>query len=188
MPSTRPTSENAEDILSFWFQETQPYQWFRRDSGFDAHCRERFGALHEAAKHGGLDVWRVHPRHSLALIILLDQFSRNIYRDEACAFAQDAQALDVAQEAIARWFDRPYASRERAFFYMPFMHAEDLIMQERSVALFTARMPASGNVPYAEEHRNIVKRFGRFPHRNRTLERPSTPEETAFLKAGGFNP
>lgn len=188
MPLTRPTSAAAEDILSFWFEEAKPYQWFRRDSGFDAHCRQRFGALHDSARHGGLDVWRAHPRHSLALIILLDQFSRNIYRDEPRAFAQDPEALDVAQEAIARWFDRPCDSRERAFFYMPFMHSENLAMQERSVALFTSRMPASGNVPYAKEHRDIVKRFGRFPHRNRILGRASTPEEIAFLKAGGFNP
>ncbi len=188
MPSTRPTSAAAEDILTFWFEEAKPYQWFRRDSGFDAHFRLRFGALHESAQHGALDVWRTHPRHSLALIILLDQFSRNIYRDDARAFAQDAQALNVAQKAIARWFDRTYGPRERAFFYMPFMHSEDLATQERSVALFTSRMPASGNVHYAEVHRDIVKRFGRFPHRNRVLGRASTPDETAFLKAGGFNP
>lgn len=184
----RPTNAAADDILSFWFEEAKPYQWFRRDSGFDAHCRKCFGALHETAKHGGLDVWRAHPRHSLALIILLDQFSRNIYRDDARAFAQDAQALDVAQEAIARWFDRIYAPRERAFFYMPFMHSEDFATQERSVALFTSRLGATDNVHYAEVHRDIVKRFGRFPHRNRVLGRASTPEEIAFLKAGGFNP
>ncbi len=188
MPSPRPDAANAEAILDFWFKETKPYQWYRRDRAFDRAIRDRFGALHEAAKQGKLDSWRAHSRRALALVILLDQFSRNIYRDGPRAFAQDGQALDVAREAIRRRFDRLYAPREKAFFYMPFMHSEDLSVQEECVALFKARLPDSGNLPYAEEHCDIVRRFGRFPHRNRVLGRASTPEEIAFLKAGGFNP
>lgn len=188
MPLIRPTAENAETILRFWFEESKPYQWFRRDRAFDDAIRSRFGALHNAAKTGKLDVWRAHPRHSLALIILLDQFSRNIYRDDPRAFAQDRQALDVAREALRRRFDKLYGPRERAFFYMPFMHAEHLRVQEECVMLFKAQLPTTMNVPYAIEHRDIVKRFGRFPHRNHILGRISEREEIAYLKAGGFNP
>ncbi len=184
----RPAADAAEAILHFWFVEAKPYQWFRRDKAFDQTIRERFGALHKAAKARRLDVWRAHPRQSLALIILLDQFSRNLYRDDARAFAQDPLALSFARDALRRRFDQLYAPREQAFFYMPFMHAEDLSVQEECVRLFKARLPATGNLSYAIEHRDIVKRFGRFPHRNKVLGRASTPEEIAFLKAGGFNP
>ncbi|MHA7872951.1 MAG: DUF924 family protein [Hyphococcus sp.] len=188
MSSTRPTNAAAEDILSFWFEETKPYQWYRRDARFDALCQARFGALHAAAREGRIDVWRAHPRQALALIILLDQISRNLYRDDPRAFAQDAMALAAAREAIGRRFDQRYAPRERAFFYMPFMHAEDVSVQEECVALFKARLPGTGNVSYAIEHRDIVKRFGRFPHRNRILGRAPTPAEIQFLRSGGFNP
>jgi uncharacterized protein (DUF924 family) len=188
MSPSRPTAAAAEAILHFWFEESKPYQWFRRDHAFDRTIKSRFGALHEAAIAGKLDVWRAHSRHSLSLIILLDQFSRNIYRDDPRAFAQDAQALDVAREAIRRRFDKLYDARERAFFYMPFMHSEDMGVQEECVALFKSQLPSTMNVPYAIEHRDIVKRFGRFPHRNQIFARASTPEEVAFLKAGGFNP
>lgn len=184
----RPTNTNGDAVLHFWFEETKPYQWFRRDDAFDLAIKTRFGALHDAAKAGRLDVWRAHPVYSLSLIIILDQFSRNLYRDTPQAFAQDPQALDVAREALSRRFDRLVNDQRRAFFYMPFMHAEDLSVQEESVALFKAQLPRTNNLPFAIEHRNIVKRFGRFPHRNKTLGRKSTPEEIAFLKAGGFNP
>lgn len=184
----RPTAAAAEAVLSFWFAETRPYQWFRRDAGFDARVRARFGVLHEAGAARRLEVWRAHPRHSLALIVLLDQFSRNIHRDKTRAFAADGHALEVAREALRRRFDLLYAARERAFFYMPFMHAEDLETQAQSVAIFKARLPGSGNLPFAVEHYEIIRRFGRFPHRNRILGRQSTPGEIAFLKAGGFNP
>ncbi|MEO1137383.1 MAG: DUF924 family protein [Pseudomonadota bacterium] len=186
--SARPTNENGDAVLDFWFEETKPYQWFRRDDGFDAVCAHRFGALHEAARKGRLDVWRAHPRYALSLIIILDQFSRNIYRDTPLAFAQDGQALAVAREAIGRRFDRLTDDKRRAFFYMPFMHAETLPVQQESVRLFTAQMPGTMNLPFAIEHRNIVKRFGRFPHRNKIFGRVSTPDEIAFLNAGGFNP
>lgn len=186
--TTRPTVDNGEAVLDFWFEETKPYQWFRRDDGFDAVCTNRFGALHDAAREGRLDVWRAHPRYSLSLILILDQFSRNIHRDTSLTFAQDRHALAVAREAIARRFDRLVDDKRRAFFYMPFMHAETLRVQDESVMLFTAQMPGTMNLPFAIEHRDIVRRFGRFPHRNKIFGRVSTPDEIAFLKAGGFNP
>lgn len=183
----RPTEAAAEAVLSFWFG-LSPWQWFRRSRTLDDAIKARFGALHEAAIAGRLDVWRAHPRHSLALLILLDQFSRNIHRDHPRAFAADAKARALAEDALSRRFDMLYGARERAFFYLPFMHGEDLASQERSLALFKARLPDSGNLPYAIEHYDIVKRFGRFPHRNKILGRRSTAEERAFLKHGGFNP
>lgn len=185
---TRPTAQNAEAVLSFWFGETKPYQWFRRDGTFDRTVRARFGALHEAAGAGRLNVWRAHPRHSLSLILILDQFSRNIWRDDPRAFTWDAHALRIAREALRRRFDMLVNDRKKAFFYMPFMHSEDLSVQEETVRLFKAQLPGAMNLPYAIEHRDIIARFGRFPHRNRILGRQSTPEEIAFLKAGGFNP
>ena len=184
----RPTQKNGDAVLRFWFEETKPYQWFRRDDGFDAEIARRFGALYRAASAGRLDVWRADPHHSLSLIIILDQFSRNLYRDTPAAFAQDAHALSVAREALARRFDHLADHKRRAFFYMPFMHAEDLGVQEECVALFKAQLPATMNLPFAIEHRDIVKRFGRFPHRNKIFGRRSTPEEIRFLRRGGFNP
>jgi uncharacterized protein (DUF924 family) len=184
----RPTNTNGDAVLRFWFEESKPYQWFRRDNAFDDAIKSRFGRLHRAASEGRLEVWRAHPVYALSLIILLDQFSRNMFRGDVRTFAQDDHALDVAREAIARRFDQRVDAKRRAFFYMPFMHAESLAVQEDSVALFKARLPSTMNVPFAIEHRDIVKRFGRFPHRNKMFGRRSTPEEVAFLKAGGFNP
>ncbi|MAW79971.1 MAG: hypothetical protein CMI63_07010 [Parvularcula sp.] len=184
----RPTNANGDAVLYFWFEETKPYQWFRRDDAFDKAIKTRFGALHDAAKEGRLNVWRAHPVYSLSLILILDQFSRNLYRDTPKAFAQDDQVLAIAREALTRRFDHLVNDQRRAFFYMPFMHAEDRNVQEECVALFKAQLPRTNNLPFAIEHRDIVKRFGRFPHRNKTLGRKSTPEEIAFLKAGGFNP
>ncbi len=184
----RPMNENGEAVLRFWFEETKPYQWFRRDDKFDDAIKTRFGALHEAAREGNLDVWRAHPVYSLSLILILDQFSRNLYRDTPAAFAQDAHALSVARDALSRRFDHLVNNQRRAFYYMPFMHAEALSVQEECVRLFKAQLPDTMNLPFAIEHRDIVKHFGRFPHRNKTFGRASTPEEIRFLKAGGFNP
>ena len=183
-----PASKDIDDVLHFWFVETKPFQWYRRDAAFDGLCRRRFGALHHHAATGRLNAWRAQPKGALALIILLDQFSRNLFRDTPRAFALDAMALDVAEDAVRRRFDFRFEPKARAFFYMPFMHSEDLNVQERSVALFKAHLPGTMNVPYAVEHHAIIKCFGRFPHRNKVLGRPSTPEEIAFLKGGGFNP
>ena len=178
----------AEAILKFWFDETKPYQWFRRDLNFDASVRARFSTLHQSAITGALDTWREDPRQSLARIILLDQFSRNIFRDDPRAFSHDQLALEAAHDAIARGHDKLFDAKERAFFYLPFMHCEDLASQERCVALIKERLPGSMNEPHAIEHCEIIKKFGRFPHRNKVLGRMSTPEEIEFLKSGGFNP
>ena len=179
---------NADDVLSFWFEETKPYQWYRRDKAFDHLCAARFSVLHKAAASGALDVWRAKPRNALARIIILDQFSRNMFRDTPQAFAFDILALDAARDAIARRFDLLFPSNMQAFFLMPYMHAESPSVQEDSVRLFKTRHRGGGNLSFAVEHRDIVRRFGRFPHRNNILGRASTPEEIQFLKAGGFNP
>ena len=185
----RPASqENADAVLAFWFDETKPYQWYRRDPGFDRHCRDRFGALHKAAASGALDAWRAKPRNALARIIILDQFSRNIFRDTPNAFAFDGLALAAARDAVARRFDLLFPPSMQSFFLMPFMHAEDRAVQEESVRLFKTRNRGAGNLSYAVEHLDIVRRFGRFPHRNRILGRASTAAEIQFLKHGGFNP
>ena len=186
--TARGSDPSAEDILKFWFEESKPYQWFRRDHPFDESVRVRFGDMHQRAIDGKLDAWAEDPRQALARIILLDQFSRNIFRDDPRAYAQDDLALAAAKDAIHRGFDRLFEARERAFFYMPFMHAEQLGAQEECVALCQAHLSGSDNEPYAVKHRDIIKRFGRFPHRNKVLGRQSTPEEIEFLEAGGFNP
>jgi len=183
-----PSVETAESILSFWFEDTKPELWFRRDDAFDKIISERFDALHKDACSGAFETWRKHARPCLALIIVLDQFSRNLYRDAPRAFAQDEKATAIAREAIGQRFDKSTPPEQRAFFYMPFMHAENLSDQEACVRLFKANLPGTMNIPFAEEHRDIIKRFGRFPHRNKILGRISTPEEIMFLKAGGFNP
>ena len=186
--NAKPRPAEAEPVLVFWFDETKPSQWFRRDPAFDDKVCKRFGALHAAACAGKLENWRETPRGALALIILLDQFSRNIHRDQPEAFTHDPRAVEVAEEAIKRKFDLELEPRERVFVYMPLMHSEDLRTQERCVSLFKERLPGSDNIRHAEEHCEIIRQFGRFPHRNKTLGRVSTDEEEAFLKGGGFNP
>ncbi|HXI85866.1 MAG TPA: DUF924 family protein [Parvularculaceae bacterium] len=178
----------ARSILDFWFVEHGRDDWFARRQKFDDEIRERFGAAHQAARAGELEPLRADPDGALALIILLDQFSRNLFREDKRAFEQDAEARDIAREAIERGFDMAAPEKRRAFFYMPFMHSEDLADQARSVALFKERLPGSYNERYAVDHCDIIKRFGRFPHRNRILGRRSTPEETAYIESGGFNP
>ena len=178
----------AEEVLTFWFEETKPYQWYRRDDAFDASIRNRFEKLHQQAATGELDSWAGNARSAFALILILDQFSRNLFRDTPQAFSCDDLALAAARDAIARGFDKQFGDRERAFFYMPFMHAEDLAAQEECVALCRDHMEGSDNEPHAIEHRDIIERFGRFPHRNKILGRTSTEEEIAFLEGGGFNP
>jgi uncharacterized protein (DUF924 family) len=188
-------TDEAAQVLAFWFGEPGSAEhgkaraaWFRKDPAFDAEIRRRFLALHAAAALGERDRWRESPGSLLALLIVLDQFSRNLYRDDARAFSQDAMALACAQEMIARGWDTQRLPVERQFVYLPFEHAEDLAMQDRSIALFTAleEFPETrGLTQWAEKHRVIVRRFGRFPHRNAALGRPSTPEEIAFLKEPG---
>jgi len=194
---TPPETEfrTPDDVLAFWFgrpgDETYGQArkvWFVKDEAFDAACRARFLATHEAAALGALDGWAADAAGALALVLALNQFPRNIFRDHPRAFATDRAALAVAERAIARGLDKDLPPFQRTFLYMPFQHAEDLAIQRRSVALFaTMADTESGgkSLDYARRHLEIVERFGRFPHRNAVLGRATTPEETAFLKEPG---
>jgi uncharacterized protein (DUF924 family) len=175
---------SPEEVLSFW-REAGPDRWYQADPGFDALVRARFQAVHEAAAAGKLSDWEQTPAGALALVIVLDQFPRNMFRGSARAFATDRLALAVADRAIARGFDREFPMPERIFFYLPFEHSESLADQERSVALCQATGDADA-IKWAQLHLDVIRRFGRFPHRNEMLGRGSTPAEIAFLKGGGF--
>jgi uncharacterized protein (DUF924 family) len=173
-----------EDVVAFW-RAAGPQKWFRKDAEFDREITARFLDTHEAAAAGRLADWEATPDGALALLLLLDQFPRNMFRDSACAFATDPLARAVADRAIARQFDASVPSAERTFFYLPFEHSENLADQELSLAL--SRRAGDGKADkYAEIHADIIRRFGRFPHRNAVLNRASTAEEQAFLDAGGF--
>lgn len=179
-----PTTATIDDILSFW-RAAGPDKWFAKDDAFDADIRARFLAAHEAAANGELAAWEDTPEGVYALLILLDQFPRNLFRGSPRAFATDAQALAIAERAIAKGFDLTIPVPERRFLYMPFMHAEDLAHQERCVALCDASDDPEG-VKFAVIHRDIISDFGRFPHRNPILGRKTTPQEQDFLDEGGF--
>lgn len=190
----RMTAEHkkARALIDFWFGRPgvpsrfeQREVWFKVDPGFDAQCREQFGALRERAAAGDCADWTLEAEPCLALILLLDQFPRNLFRGRAQAFATDAQARDAARAALGRGFDRSLPASWRQFVHLPFEHSEDLADQEVSVKLAAvlARDPAfAPALDYAQRHHAIIARFGRFPHRNAALGRTSTPEEDAFLK------
>jgi uncharacterized protein (DUF924 family) len=179
-----PTTATIDDVLAFW-RAAGPDRWFARDEAFDAEIRTRFRATHEAAARGELGAWEDTPDGVYALMILLDQFPRNLFRGSPRAFATDAQALAIAQRAIARGFDKAFRPPESRFIYMPFMHAEDLAHQERCIALCEASDDPEG-VKFAVIHRDIIRDFGRFPHRNPVLGRDTTAREQEFLDEGGF--
>jgi len=172
------------DVLAFW-RAAGPGKWFAKDDGFDASIRERFLATYEAAAAGKLAAWEATPDGALALVITLDQFPRNMFRGEARIYSADPVARAVTGRAVSRGFDRGFPNPERQFFYLPFEHSEDLGDQERCCALFGA-MGDAESTKWAEHHRDIVRRFGRFPHRNAMLGRQTTPQEQAFLDEGGF--
>lgn len=174
----------SAEILAFW-RESGPAKWFAKDDGFDAEIGQRFLATHLAAAAGTLSSWEATPEGTYALLILLDQFPRNLFRGSAQAFATDAQALAIAERAIGHGFDQGYQPPEQRFFYLPFMHSEDLAVQERCVSLCEAANDPDG-VKHAEIHRDIIRDFGRFPHRNPVLGRETTMEEQSFLHKGGF--
>lgn len=173
------------DVLDFWFS-AGPEKWFTKSDAFDAEIRNEFGDAVKAAAAGDYDDWAGEPESALALVILLDQFTRNIYRDDRRAWASDARALDIAREAIARRFDTILPEVARRWFYMPFMHAEDLAAQEEGLEYFAGRLNDPETMKFAEIHADIIRRFGRFPHRNAVLGRETTPEEQSFLDEGGF--
>lgn len=175
---------NAAAVVSFW-RDAGPDKWWEKDEAFDHLVRSKFLSLHEAAARGELAEWQDSPDGALALVILLDQFPRNMFRGSPHAFATDPLAQGVAERAIACGFDLGTDEEMRTFFYMPFMHSEILDHQDRSVA-FMAAMADSGLGKFAAIHRDIVAKFGRFPHRNRALGRVTTPAEQEFLDAGGF--
>jgi uncharacterized protein (DUF924 family) len=179
-----PAGAVPHDVVAFW-RDAGPEKWFRKDAAFDAAIRQRFGALHEAAAAGRLDGWAENPEGALALILLLDQFSRNLHRGSPLAFAQDVRARSVAERAIAAGFDLAVPADLRLFLYLPFEHSEAIADQERCVRLCHA-LPDRGLLPYARDHERIIRRFGRFPHRNAALGRHTTPAEQAFLDGGGF--
>ena len=174
----------AAEIVSFW-REAGPERWFEKDQDFDFVIRSRFLAIHGAAARGELAAFEESAEGALALVILLDQFPRNMFRDSARAFATDALARAVASRALARGFDGATDRMMRPLFYLPFMHSEVLADQDRSLRLHEAFGDADLS-RYALIHRDIVARFGRFPHRNRAIGRDSTPAEQAFLDGGGF--
>ncbi len=174
----------GEEVLRFWFVEISPVAWWKVDAAFDAGLAARFSALHTAAGAGELHAWRRDPRGRLAEIIVLDQFSRNLFRGQAAAFACDPTALVLAQEAVAGRHDATLSTQERAFLYMPYMHSESRSIHQEAERLFSSLgMPE--NHDSALRHKAIVDRFGRYPHRNAVLGRQSTPEEIEFLKQPG---
>jgi uncharacterized protein (DUF924 family) len=170
----------SQDILDFWFGQDRK-TWFEKRSEFDDEIRSRFLALYEAAAAGGLAAWRNAPRSCLALVILLDQFPRNMFRGTARAFAADPLALEAARAMLERGWDRALTADERTFAYLPFEHSEALQDQDLSLQLFEG----NPNFEWARKHWEIIRRFGRFPHRNAALGRASTPEEIAFLATPG---
>ncbi len=198
-----PEAHNPDSILDFWFgaetgdsetAQARKKLWWSKDEAVDAEIRRRYAALVDAAAAGQHDAWLDHARGRLALILLFDQFPRNMYRDTPRAFAFDPQASRLALDGIAAGADRSLRAIERVFFYLPLEHSESAELQARCVALFTAlaagvpesdRKTFSGYVDYAVRHRDVIHRFGRFPHRNRILGRASTPEEIEFLQQPG---
>lgn len=175
---------NAETVLQFWFEICTPQQWWTKSADFDREVKARFGATLVAAQHCELFPWRATPQGRLAEIIVLDQFSRNIYRDTPKAFSQDAQALCLAQTALEQGADLVVSAVQRPFFYMPYMHSESLLIHDEALKCF--RQPGmEDNLDFEIRHRDIIARFGRYPHRNAILGRASTDEEIEFLKTPG---
>lgn len=171
---------SAEEVLQFWYEDIEPKQWFMKDLVFDANLRERFVATHAAAAAAELESWRATPEGRLAEIIVLDQFSRNMFRGTALAFAFDTIALVLAQEAIRCGADQRINIDRRVFMYMPYMHSESAKIHEKAVGLFS-QPGAEYNYEFELKHKAIIDRFGRYPHRNAMLGRPSTAEELEFL-------
>ncbi|MFC5497375.1 DUF924 family protein [Caenimonas terrae] len=183
MIDAQPAHPEPNQVLAFW-RQAGPAKWFKKDPAFDAEFRERFINGHEAAARGDLDGWAGRADGALALLILLDQFPRNAFRGTERMFASDARALRIARQAIAAGQDQQVEADLRNFFYLPLMHSEALEDQQQSV-LLTEPLGADPH-RYALMHRDIVERFGRFPHRNAILGRSTTPAEQAFLDQGGF--
>jgi len=173
-----------QNIISFWFTELSPKQWFMKDPQIDELIRQRFFSLHQQAITCELCSWRNKPLGRLAEIIVLDQFSRNFYRDSHLAFAHDSMALVLAQEAVQQGDDLLLNKPQRQFLYMPYMHSESPLVHEQAEGLFAALGEPYGKA-HAKQHRDIIDRFGRYPHRNTLLGRTSSTEELDFLRQPG---
>jgi uncharacterized protein (DUF924 family) len=179
---------NHEEVLDFWLNEVGPEKWYAEDAEIDAELRRRFLDDVQAARRGERDIWILHAREALALILLLDQFPRNIWRGGSEAFSCDAHAVAMAKRALNNGHDERVPEPERQFFYLPLMHHESQMDQDRCVRLILTKMPETGarNLTHAVAHRDVIRKFGRFPFRNEALGRCSTPEERAWLAKGGY--
>lgn len=177
-------SSIPSDVLNFWFSEEVKPLWFKKSSAFDREIEARFINTYLMAKTGALDNWKNNSHDALALIIVLDQFPRNIFRDTPQAFATDEQAVELTKYAIEHNYQQSLSVDERVFLYMPLMHSEDIVNQNKSIELFT-KLGKEDNLKFAIKHREIIQRFGRFPHRNKILGRESTLEEKEFLTQPG---
>ncbi len=171
-------------VIDFWFKQIEPSQWWKKSTAFDREITERFGHIHTAATLGELFEWRKLPLGRLAEVIVLDQFSRNIYRGDAKSFLFDGMALALSQEAIRAGDDQALEQQERLFLYMPYMHSESKVIHVEAVRLFQS-LGLEGNLDYELKHKAIIDRFGRYPHRNRILGRESTEDEVIFLQEPG---
>ena len=177
-------TERIDEVIKFWFEETTPQQHWIKDDAFDAIIRDRFSRLHKTASEGKLEQWRETPLGALAEIIVLDQFSRNLYRGHPDSFASDHLGIRLAKEAIEKGFDKRLDVRKREFLYMPFMHSENKHDHEKAVVLFS-EAGLEKNLDFEYKHKVIIDRFGRYPHRNAILGRQSTAEEIEFLSEPG---
>lgn len=173
--------KQAEEVLKFWFEDTDPALWWSKDPAFDARLRGRFEDLHQRVARCEMYHWRATPRSRLAEILVLDQFSRQIYRDRPEAFAWDGQALVLAQEAVRLHAGRKLTSTQRGFLYLPYMHSESALIHEQAEALYR-ELGDANSLHFELAHKAIIDRFGRYPHRNAVLGRTSTAEELAFLQ------
>ena len=173
-----------QTIIDFWFEEIDPEYWWKKDSDFDQKIKDRFSETHQAAIHCELYTWRKEPLGRLAEIIVLDQFSRNMYRDNPLSFAYDSMTLVLSQEAIENGADETLGSNQKSFLYMPFMHSESKQIHGVAAKLFS-QTGMESNYKFELKHKTIIDRFGRYPHRNKILNRQSTDEEIAFLKQTG---
>ncbi len=173
----------AEDVLYFWFTEAGPARWWQKSKKFDDLIKRRFLHVYEKAAAGELSHWRILAKGRLAEIIVLDQFSRNMFRDQAKAFTADVIALVLSQEAVLKGALEELSAEERPFLLMPYMHSESAVVHEEAVDLFA--LAAAGNLDYELKHKEIIDRFGRYPHRNAVLGRKSSTEELEFLKGPG---
>ena len=180
MNTVAPVPVEAQAVLDFWFVESGPENWFEKNDDFDVEIRERFGSVYRRAYDGELGDWIETPQGCLALMIVLDQFPRNMFRDDPRAFGTDAHARILLQYALEKEFDAALDARQRQFLYMPLQHSEDWRDQEMSIKLYAA-LGNDGVLKFAQDHKDIIDRFGRFPHRNAVLGRGSTAEETEFL-------